>query len=95
MGSNFTVQERESPQNSGADPTLSETQEIALASQVLSALLREFDEGSPAWKEARRQGEDLMRKMDSRRWSEKKYVEAYLERLSKRQAEAIEPSDQP
>jgi hypothetical protein len=47
----------------GSDKT--EAEKIAAASQGLSEVLGQFEPGSPAWKEARRQGEELMAKMNS------------------------------
>ncbi len=42
-----------------------ETEQIGAASRSLTEVLRQFEPGSPAWKDARRQGEELMRKMQS------------------------------
>jgi hypothetical protein len=41
----------------------SETEEIEMAGRALSGLLQEFEPGSPAWKEARRQGEEMLQRV--------------------------------
>jgi hypothetical protein len=42
----------------------SEAEQIAAASKGLSEVLQQFEAGSPAWREARRQGEALMARMN-------------------------------
>jgi hypothetical protein len=46
-------------------PEKSEADQIAAASKELSELLKQFEPGSPAWKEARREGEELMKQLNS------------------------------
>jgi hypothetical protein len=57
----------------------SEAEQIAAASKGLSEVLQQFEAGSPAWKEARRQGEEMMGKMNTLGKSQTLFLNANLE----------------